>query len=333
VPITFKQLKSSAIANVSGVSTAGAQFSQLVNAAQERLLRRGDWAGTVVPIFTCVTKGCIVWPRYVKEIRRINICSKRFAPVQNMWWDFIPFDTRCQWTDQNWFPFCGPLVTVTTQPRVPLFQDIQGDGRTVRAYPSTPLDNNKTVTLFGEDTNGQPLITQGAGAWSMGIKLQLQAPYAETLIQVRRIDRVIKDETQGPVRLYAWNVASAVLEDLAYYEGSETNPSYLKSQINGPCCNDCGTTFGVIALVKLGFVPVKHDDDLVIIDNLEALKNMIMAIRSEEAVDFENAASYEARAIRALNLDLADRDEGEQIPISMGSLGRENLGLGSQRCF
>jgi hypothetical protein len=344
VPNTFGDLKESSIINISGVSSTGPSFAQLINSATQRLLRRGDWVGTVVPIFSCVFKGCVVWPRYVKDIRRLNVCKHRFAPVQNMWWDFLPFDGKRGWRDQSWSSYCGPQVTAMVQPKVPVFQDIQGDGRTLRAYPATPLDNNKTVTVFGTDNNGQPLMTTGAGGFTMGIKAQLKLPYVEfsnqgTSVLVRSIDRVIKDRTQGPVRLYAWNSSASVLEDVAYYEGSETNPSYLKTQIHtGGCgCNSnadgSAATFGVIAIVKLAFVPVVNDDDLVLIDNVEALKNMVMSIRAEEAVDFETAATYEARAIRSLNLDLADRDEAEQIPVNLGETGREELGLGRQRCF
>lgn len=348
MPITYGQFKQSAVMNIAGVSPGGTQFRQMTNASVERLMRRGDWNGSVVPIFVCVSRGCIVWPRYVKWPRYINVCNRSFVPIKNMWWDFIPNHRSGGWTDSDWSTWIasgwgGPRVEVAVQPKTPLFQDILGEGRTVRAYPSTPLDNNQTVTIYGVDNNGQPLTTTGAGAWTPGLKVQLKLPYAEfsnqgSAVLVRRIDRVIKDETQGPVRLYAWNAASSVLEDLAYYEGSETNPDYLKTQIRSPACgcsNSDGSaqTFGVVALVKLQHVPVKNDDDLVIIDNVEAMKNMFMAIRSEEAVDFENSQAYEQRALRALNLDLADRDQNTQIPVNMGATGRRNRGIGRQRTF
>lgn len=301
-------------------------------------MRRGDWTGTVVPIFVCVSRGCVVWPRYVGQIRRLNICNHRFTPIQNVWWDFIPFSDRCNWTNNAFASWLGPVAKMTTQGRSPVFQDILGGGRTLRAYPSTPLDNNKFITVFGiDDDTGQPLMTQGVGGWSVGIKLQLKTPFVESTQHVRSIERVLKDETQGPVRLYAWNAASSVLEDVAYYDASETNPNYAKTLLATQTC--CSTTdgsaasLGVVALVKLAFIPAKFDDDLIIIDNVEAIKNMVMCIRSEEAVDFESAAQYEQRAIRALNLDLADRDEAEQIPVSFGGLGRRELGLGRQRTF
>lgn len=340
MPITFSQIKTSSVANISGVDPRGTQFRNIVNAATERLMRRGDWVGMVLPIFVCVTRGCVVWPRYVGEIRRVNICKHAFMPTRNLWWDFLPFDNHYNWGSYGWANWMGSAAHMDMRAKVPVFQDIEGDGRTLRAYPATPLDNNKFITIHGTDTNGQPLMTKGAGGWSMGIKLQLATPFVDSGVQVRKIDSVIKDATQGPVSLFAWNASASVLEPVAYYEPSETNPNYVKTSINAPGCGGCSinadgsaATFGVVALIKLAFVPVMVDDDLALVDNMEALKNMVLAIRSEEAVDFENAAQYEARAIRALNLELANRDEPAQIPVSFGALGRRGRGLGLQRTF
>jgi hypothetical protein len=72
----------------------------------------------------------------------------------------------------------------------------------------------------------------------------------------------------------------------------------------------------LIALVKLRFVPVVLDTDLVLIDNLDALKNMIQSIKYAEAGDDRMADKYEARAIRELNMGL--RDGGDDlIPVSI----------------
>jgi hypothetical protein len=224
-----------------------------------------------------------------------------------------------------------------------VFQDIQGDGRTIRAYNQSALDNGKNIYIFGEDNNGQRLMTQGAGPWVDGLQLTLKAtaaqPYVETPIFIRRIDRVIKDVTTAPVRLFAWNGSASVLEDVAYYEPSETHPNYLKTRVHMPCFSgvDCSgnatNSSGVVALVKLQFIPVVTDNDLVLIDNLVALKHMIQCIRAEESLDTQTAREFLIMAVDELNQELADQNPEWQIPVSLGELGQDQHWIGNQRTF
>src|SRR5207253_7734003 len=128
-------------------------------------------------------------------------------------------------------------------------------------------------------------------SWIDGVKLTLVgAPnnYVQTPMFVRRIDRVLKDVTQGNVLLYGFDSINNVLEDLARYEPSETNPSYVRSQLH--LCNcDCSKVYSVMALAKLRFVPVVADTDLVLIECLDALKDYISSLKFREAGDATNA--------------------------------------------
>lgn len=333
-------IRNSAVARISGVSANGDDFIQLVNEATRRLLKRGDWDGTIVPMFTCISYGsCVVWPRYVGQIRQLNTCNKQHVPIKNVWWDFLPYDRSLAWNSNEWWGWRGGAASMVNQGRSAVFQDIMGEGRTIRAYPESSLDTGKTITIFGEDNNGQRLMTRGVGPWKDGITLSLKAPYVETPSYVRRIDRVLKDLTTGPVRLYAWNSTNSVLEDVAYYEPSETNPSYIRSNLNLGCAGGRGcdgtasNNKGVVALVKLQYVPVLVDTDLVLIDNIQALKFMIQSIRCEEAQDLTNARAFLVNAVDELNQDLKDANPDTQIPVDFGSMGHDQHYLGRQTCF
>lgn len=337
--ISFGELKTSSAINVAGVTPNSDEFRRLVNESVRRLLSRGDFSGTVVPIYTCITNGqCVVWPRYVGNVRQLNTCRRNHVPIANMWWDFLPYDRHLSWHSHEWWGWMGSKTSMVNQNRTPVFQDILGDGRTIRAYSDSPLDDNKSVWIFGEDNNGQALMTKGIGPWKDGLQLVLKAPYVETPINVRRIDRVIKDRTNGPVRLYAWNSSASVLEDVAYYEPSETHPSYLRSRLSLPCstCSSSSTTAspqGVIALVKLAFVPVFADTDWVMIDNITSIKHMIQCVRCEESQDFETARVYLNMAVDELNQDLANDNPETQIPVDFGELGHNQHYIGHQRTF
>lgn len=170
------------------------------------------------------------------------------------------------------------------------------------------------------------------GTWSEGIVLNIQAPFGSTSTYVRHIDRLLLDDMQGVVRLYGYDVANDVLEDIGMYEPGETNPSYTQYQI-GQHCNsqNCGCTRSIVALVKLRFIPVRFDTDLVLTENLDALKDMMQEVTFSEAGDFKNAAIAEARSVREMNLQLADDMADDTIPVNMGALGNTRIGL--QKCL
>lgn len=334
--LTFGELKASKAVDVAGVCATSDQFKGYVNEAVNRLLRRGDFTGSTVPIQVCVKRGCMVFPRYVHMVRKINVC-RHPIPTRNLWYEFLPDNDR--W----WYPlFTGHSgCSLTNDGRTPVYSDVPGEGKLIRAYLVYNEDIGKTVTIFGVDNNGQELRTNnGDGTWSEGIVLALTKPFASTSTYVRRIDRVLKDETEGDVRLFAYDPVTDILDDIALYGPSETNPDYERYRLNAATWpstttpgapNCCNTSFSVVALVKLRFFPVKHDTDLVIIDNVEAIKDMIQSIRFGEAGDFTNADKAEIRALRELNMQIADHNPEPQIAVSNDVFG--STGIGVQACF
>lgn len=319
-----------------GVSPTSQDFADYCNAAARKALRRGDWPGTVVPIHVCVKRGCVVWPRYVAHVRKLNLCGQPVS-IRNQWYEYLSGrDRECWW---GWIGSCWGDYGMNAKGYSPVHTDIFGDGRTVRAYHQLASDLGKTITIFGLDNNNQPLRrNNGDGTWSDGITLRFQLPYVETAQYVRAIHRIVKDETQGNITLFAYDSVNLVLEDLAVYEPSETNPEYEKYQLSIPGCvasttgtTDCSTSRSVVALVKLKFIPAKVDTDLVYIQNPEALKLFIQSIKSGEAGDREAAIGYEKDAIRELNLDIYNQDQDDQTSIDLGELGGSSIG--SQRCF
>ena len=81
----------------------------------------------------------------------------------------------------------------------------------------------------------------------------------------------------------------------------------------------------VEALVKIKFVPVKYDDDVMLIDNEAAVCNMIMAQRMKESGDLPNARAYEANAFRELNFQMKDYFPDENFVVDLQLFGRDNL--------
>lgn len=314
---TLLQAKQSDLKDIASACPNSSAFIKLVNKATRMLMNRGDWKGTVVPIHVCIKRGCVVWPRYVGSIRKMNYCAHHPMSVMGLWWSFLNYDTYKSWCHPHSPGFYSQAYGFT-----PVMQDVMGTGRLIRAYADArkDIDDAKTVTIYGLDDGQQPLHTRlPDGTWRDGVTITLAAPFGSTSTFVSRIDRVLKDETTGPVRLYAYDATNDVLEDVAVYEPSETNPQYTRHRVRLPCTcgTHCGDSKSVVALVKLQFVEAKVDTDLVLIENLDALKDMIQSIKAKEARNLEEARELEASAIRELNLELQNQQNDDTMPVDI----------------
>jgi hypothetical protein len=343
--LTLGDCRSSTIVNIAGKCGSSFEFASLINEATRKLLRRGDWVGTVTPIQICVSKGCLVMPRYVQSVRKINTCHSKL-PVGNLWYNFI---NARDWQGGRWGGFggdwwrgardCGALAA---QGQACCYNDIPGDGWLVRAYARCQPDYGQVIQIFGVDNGNQPLRTDnGDGTWSDGVSIVLGSSganpnYGSTAVYVRRIDHVVKPQTQCQVMLYAYNPTTNALFDLAVYDPGELTPTYTRYQLNfghtpfGLNQGCCGPVNSVVALVKLRFIAAQFDSDLVIVDNLDALKYEVQSVRAQEAGDLQLAKGYETAAIAELNRDLQDNFDEDTFSASNEVFGGATL---SNRCF
>ena len=193
---TLDEVRDSVVPSFAGVCATSSDFTALVNNATQRLMRRGDWPGTVVPIQVCAHMGCIVFPRYVGEVRKLNVCNQPLT-IRNEWYSFLQFENpnfiegngigygtgSTYWSNggsggNGWL---GARAWATGGVSTPVFQDIMGDGRFVRFYPRVQADIGKTVTVYGTDNNGQTLTHKlSDGTWQDGWVVTLNIPFGST---------------------------------------------------------------------------------------------------------------------------------------------------------
>lgn len=159
-------------------------------------------------------------------------------------------------------------------------------------------DTNKKLRVFAEDENGQPIFTAGAdGTLQEGFLVPqiygYPVPRADVPNAVR-IYRITRDQTAARVKLYA--VDPTTLETLTvigHYHPSETSPSYRRIRINAPST----------ARIKFqrSDIPLQGDDDWINIENKEALRLALRAVKLREDSRFDAAAIAEKEAVRLLS--------------------------------
>lgn len=326
--LTFGDCKvSRQMISAAGVCPTSQAFRDYTNQATQLLMKRGNFWGTVQPLQACVTNQCITWNRYVGTVLATNVCRNASRP-QNNWSGFVPIGPMGIRGDGFGFGSggCTGDLILENVGTSPVFNQV-GCGKDfyIRAYPSVRADVGKTITIFGIDSNGQTIRTKDAnGDWIEGAVITIAIPYSSTTMLIREITRVVKEKTQGVVRLFQYDPVENVLIDCAVYDPTETNPDYRVSRINGfvgrGCCN-CSGVKSIKALVKLEFVKVEVDSDLVIIDNEDAIAMTIQSIKAGESGNVGKSGALEASAIHDLNLQLRDKYPLDQTPISINPFG------------
>ena len=329
--LTFSQAKSSyELKQVSAVCSSSDEFKSLLNQAARDLMDTGNPWNTTRRMQFCTYGNCITFPRFVGTVLALNTCENTVQP-SNKWYSFLPFSLS-DWGPGG-FQFENGCVVgniaLEMDGTTSVFQNVPcGTSYYVRAYARYRPDIGKTIAIFGTDSNGQTIRTRdSSGNWSDGTTLALTSTYASTSFKVQNIERVIKDSTQGVVMLYFYDATNDVLKDCAEYQPSETLPEYRhavirgRGQVSDCSSSNCNGLTQVQALVKLEFIPVVNDNDLVLIDNLSALQDMMFAIREKTSGDIGRSQALEASAIRRLNLQLSNKVPYDQIPIGIDSFG------------
>jgi hypothetical protein len=326
--ITYADLKNDrGITTAAGVCPGTDEFESYVNEGIEFLYMRGDWWTSVKKAQFCIHNGCIVWPRFVGRLRAMKWCRTPI-PITSVWGEFLPFnpsmvDAGCLCSDFG----------VSNHGTSPVFRNVDcgRDNIKIRAYTQCQADLGKTVTLFGLDSNGNELVTKNTeeNTWSSGIVLTLAKPFVSTTMDIRTITRVIKDETECPIRLFQYDTVNDVLIDMAVYQPSETNPQYIASKIGGMKCacptSGCNGEQSIEVLFKLALLPLRDDTDISPIQNRKAIKLIIQSIKAEEGRHQEDAVINEARAIKEMNIQEKDFVPNDQLGVDLSPWGSAPL--------
>ncbi|MFI5222668.1 MAG: hypothetical protein ACHQX3_00235, partial [Nitrospirales bacterium] len=301
--LTYAEAKQSReLADISGVCSGGEAFRNLLNQGTRKLMRRGSWFGTVQKIRNCIRNNCVVWPRQIGTVLATNICGIH-VPQKDFWASFLPMQSG-EWEawglspDFRGVPCAGNVrfenvgtTSVVAQPQC-------GVDAYIRSYPSTQADVGKKITWFGIDDNGQVIRTVQDGVLQEGVVVTLALPFATTPFKIRRVDRAVKQVTQGVVRNYYYDGTN--LWDCSVYDPNETSPSYNFSKFVG-CLRGGSCPTAIDALVKLEYIPVVSNNDLVLIDNLDALQLMMFSIKNLTSKDIDAARQLELDAFREQN--------------------------------
>lgn len=287
-----------------------------INRSTERLLMEGKWKGTTQTFRLCLSaSGCLVWPREIETIEAIAPCNWP-VPIRSEWFEFSEngFGVIC--SENN----C--LSALIDRGETCAFDEVVGENKKLAVYTDKAEGSGKYINLQFYDTNGQWVRTQFDDAWIDGEQIAIPATagiynYTNAVVKPGGLLRVKKDITNGVIRLYSYDTTNGNLKPLAYYQPDEEVPVYRRSLL--PVLhNDSCEQQSVVVAAKLRFIPVRGDEDFVVISHREAIRLACRALYQEEADNWQEATVNWGAALRCLDRQLDHyKGSGERLVLNV----------------
>lgn len=333
-------VRQSRIPEAIGVCAAdNAKLPAVVNEAQERLVYAGGdvgWWGSWAKVVFNVDSSdnpYITLPRSIARIINLDYCRYPVR-IQNEFYEFLFAGVGLQsFVDATCRGACV-VPQALDRGQFPTFTDMTAN-RTIRIYITDPLDVGRRVLVQGTDTNDMVVRSLDGTVQVQGVFVELTTPFVDTDFPFNTLTGLQKDITIGPIQIWEVDPDTGDQELISTMEPSEQVAGYRRYFLNGlpvTCCPQTtppNTIVQVTAMAKLAFIPVVADTDLLLIQNLQALKEECQAVRFGEMDDTTSAQQAILRHKKAINLlngELVHFLGKEEPAISFSPFGTAHLG-------
>ena len=304
----------------SGVDPDSDEARDVINEATQHLLRKGNWRHSLKRIFIRTYNNVFPCPASIGSIRKVNFC-KRPGFVFSQWYEFMDSGPGTLFNDAS---DTGGLDLVD-QGVFPTFFPIGDTALSVVAFSTEVDDVGKTIRIRGFNSSREEVGATTPGEviqinrWGEGVEGQMDNPahYKISTNQFIEISSIVKEETTGHVCLYAVDfsliTSAPTIHFLGKYGPNETQPGYRRYKITSTTSSE---EHCVICLAKIQYVPLIHDSDPLLIQDLLSLKVMCRAINEMNHGEMNEYKVLTVEAIGLLDEQLRD-GQAPQIIMDM----------------
>jgi len=314
-----------------GVCTSSTEVLARINECTQRLLAQRDWAFTVRWLRFFTRNNTITMPRGVARVIGDPVIDGTPRRTFTSAYEFMengPGEVPCSGNGLG-----ADLLDMDSY--WPTFFDPPGGAEhTLVAFSKEEADAGKEISFLGRDQYDAAITTDGSiwpklkvNRWSAGVEGAITGPLDElevSSVKVKEITSLRKPVTKGHVSLYTLDTVTGRMYFLSKFTPRETQPQYRRYRITNP---DFENGMCVLLRVKLDYEPAESDYDVLLIQNLAALKLMAQSIAAEnssrlqEAVGFATLATAELERMTrnvnpgTLNIQVTDLSAGRNLPI------------------
>jgi hypothetical protein len=338
--ISLKQIKESGVAQAIGYSPDDTRFIAIVNRATERLMHSGQWFGSLRRIRLRVFDRRIALPGNVAAIERISL-NGRAQKLFGEGYEFLEAGYGIEGDKPNPIYDCA-ASDVADAGTSPTSNELVCPTH-ISAMSEAVECEGAYVLVRGYDQYGHYLRSKDSdGCWYNGEELMLDdtrtSDPSTTLKKFYgQIISITKTETKGQVTVMANGMDGTAYILARMLPKQRTSTYRIYTLPRAPVGCDCDENVGVFpvisALVRMAFVPVYEDDDVLSLNCMPAIYDGILSEfhRPKEGGLIQSAAYYQS-AIVALQQELQHyRGSGQMTPIAkwddgtMGASGEFNL--------
>jgi hypothetical protein len=235
--------------------------------------------------------------------------------LRDYWYEFLENGFGTQSDNEAYFRGGGVLTSNQTiyRGRYPTISNIIGTDKNLLLNCDVPTDAGKVVLVLGYDENGNWVRTTQNGIVCDGEAIPLsQAPgtFSSTFFS-SITDIQAPDGLDGQWWLWEYQQSSGTQRLIGHYDYNDTRPAYARYLL--PFCPQSSgggdiKRVPVDIVGKLDFIPVVKDSDYLVIGNLPAIKEMMMALNAAEN---EQSGAGKVQIISAGELSAKNQLENE----------------------
>jgi hypothetical protein len=284
-----------------GLPVTDAAVVSRINRAVEELMNEGEFPNIVDRWRMVSVDGMVVLPTFLDRLIQINVRG-RPQTVASPWYQFVAYGPGTREDQQGFGRWWVDDAMIIDRGERPVRHDLPlvGGPWKLRIYASVAEANGSYCTVQGTNEDGEIIRTQVSGDWINGERIAINhaVSYVESVESFQTISVFTKPETNGYVRMTAWD--GLVETELSNYEPSDTVPSYHHyfSQwlydLNAP---DDSPLRVIQARCRKRYKPVAEDTDALLISNLPALCEMVIAQYKRDADDMASYSAHKATAV------------------------------------
>lgn len=259
----------------------------------ERLLLRGA-RGNLRKWCFCLTNGCFTAPADLEIPLKLKIDGYP-DQVWSKWFEFYDIH-GAEHEDKNYKS--GIFEQVNSYPTV---YDLPKPGARVAPIPLEEEGEGAYIIVQGVDINGRDVYTNVNGRQIHGERISIsrsEPKFSQTVFS--KITAIEKSRTCSHVRLY-WqsHQGDKILSRglLSEYRPTETIPSYRRFKVKGAPCDK---PVKVEVLGRIRLLDSYHNNDILPITSIGALRSMAMTIQSERTNNMNEANFHNARVAQIL---------------------------------
>jgi len=304
-----------------------------INEACRRLIVKADLPYTTRQIRMRTDNGCFPLPREVEKVIWVNF-DNYAGRVFNQHYEFLssgpgevnghrPGSGIKDLVDMGLYPVMFDMPSIETLTGECCTDRTLGEGLNIIAVSDNAADTALSVTLYGTNRLQMDMPSEDIriNQWSGGVEGQLDigGGWNDSVIHsstqlYRELRAWKKPVTAGYVSLYVVEKSSHKMWFLAKAHPHDTRPMWRRYKITNRNCGaeDCSC---LLMLVKLKWVKMTHADDILCVQNLDALKQMVIALREENAGKLNDAVMYETNAERLLNAQIKEHEVAGGTPV------------------